>query len=146
MDNQTSNIKLRVILITFAIPIFFAIGTLISVVTKTHHTNLFSYFVLMVGASIKALFSKRKYITSFIIAQDKLTIHYINPLLKPGVNEFQIGDVEDMEVTRSNWIVEEPAGFNIKVHQNWTTYHITGKKLFKDIEGRIDSLSGLQVK
>lgn len=139
MNNQTLNIRLRVFLITLAIPVFFGVAMLVAFVTKHHFFNLFFALALITSTLIRIFSSKRKYITSFMIDQNKLSVHYITPFLKPKAEEFEISQLQDIELTGSNWLLQYPAAVNIKCNQTWTTFHINSRQLFKDIKGRIAS-------
>jgi hypothetical protein len=146
MKDQTSNIKLRIILITFAMPVSFAIVMLVAHISQNLFFNVFIAFALLVGTLVRISVIKRKYITRFTITHNKLTVHYLDPFLQPKVDEFEINQLQDMELTLTNWLTAYPAAVNIKFHENWTTFHIVSKQLFDIIKGRIASARAVSIK
>src|SRR5215217_856248 len=121
--------RVKVFFLTFGMPVL--VGSIIFYVIHTGKPffNLFIGIGIVVGSLIRILFTERRFVESFTIANGRLRIQYFNSFLKTKTALFDVNEIIDFEITRPNWFVEYPAAINIKDKDGWKEFHFIDKKL-----------------
>ena len=126
--------KLKIFLVTVGIPVLLWIVLLMVFRSSSKAVDSFIVFAILMSILIRVLTIKRKYLVSLVISQTSLQIHYITPYFKNKCVTVPISAIAAIEFTKANWIVQYPAAVNIKFEDEWLTFEIIQKRLWKEIQ------------
>jgi uncharacterized membrane protein YbhN (UPF0104 family) len=133
MTISTVLLKLKILLQIIAVPILCAIILYFALPSHQPKINLLLIAAFIVGAFLRLVLVKRKYITRFSITGDDLIIHYLTPYLKTVELHFPVRTITGTEMNRRNWLSEKPAGVGLQTGQEWHRFHILDKALFDHV-------------
>ena len=138
-SNKEIYTKVKVILLTFGLPVTFSLLVFFETVPKIRLWGIPMIIVLILANSRSMLFSKEKYLTKFNLGNENLDIEYLTPTFKTKILQFNTEDIQEFEILKSNWVIGYPASINIKYKQNWLTFELIDKKLKNGIKNQISA-------
>ena len=127
------SIKTKVFFHTFVAPVIFSLLTFFVITKFNRISSILVGCLLIVGIIIRILSTSRKYLTSFHIDNNNLTVAYLTPFLTLNTTNYNFNDITDFEMTKANWITSYPAAVNFRHKQQWIKFEIIDKKLKKKV-------------
>lgn len=129
MDRPYIHIKIKILLLTFLMPILLALFIFYSLIIGRSGVDYFVWVSVALGMLITPFFKKRRYFSSFSIKNGILEINYFSPLLMNTIFRIDLNAIKDIETTRPNYLLGFSGELNIKTASGWKSFDLIDKQI-----------------
>ena len=126
--------KLRVFLRVYTIPILLVILLLVRLQALTAFRT-YTEIAFIISASLVILLSENKYIETFSVGTDRITVKYLTQFLQTRFIEFEQSQISEVKLSKRRQLppIWSPVLY-IKTNGEWTWFFILTKELYNEVQ------------
>ena len=125
--------KLRVFLRVYTIPILLVILLLVRLQALTAFRT-YTEIAFIISASLVILLSENKYIETFSVGTDRITVKYLTQFLQTRSIKFEQSQISEVKLSKKRQLPPIwPPVLYVKLNGEWIWFFILTKELYNEI-------------
>ena len=137
MNNYFIDIRIKVILLTFLMPVLLSAFILLFYIFSLSGAAFYIWMIVLIEIPLTLPFKKGHYLSGFSKANGILELTYLSPFLKKNIYKISIDSIKAVQIEKANYLVSITGGLNIETASGWKCFDLVDKRLAKEIIANI---------